>query len=76
MRQYEDVLGYSILTHEQKKLLERTHQRHQKIWESEERKAEHSIDQMKEVKWDNKENCLKVYYKTGWYHYMPNGDWY
>lgn len=76
MKNYEDILGYSTLTKEQQKLLERMQQRHQNAWESEKRRLEHSIEQMKRVEWDEQEKCLKVYYQADWYHYGLDGSWY
>lgn len=62
---------------EQKELLEETtNQRHQRAWEREKKKAEHSVEQMKEVNWDSEEECLKVYYEKDLYHYSLDGSWY
>ncbi|WP_338709212.1 hypothetical protein [Paenibacillus amylolyticus] len=76
MRKYENVPGYSLLTEEQKQLLKETNRRHQRAWESEKKKAEHSVEQMKKVEWDRQEKCLKVYYEKDWYHYSLDGSWY
>ncbi|MHA6258378.1 hypothetical protein ACXYMX_00570 [Sporosarcina sp. CAU 1771] len=39
-------------------------------------KEKHSLENIKKVVVDIKENCLKVYYKHEWYHYTPSGTWY
>ena len=72
----EHVKGYKKLTEEQKELFERTHQAHLKMMGTEKQK-QYSVENLKEIKWDQREKCLKVYWKgdTDWFHYR-NGAWY
>lgn len=67
--------GYNKLTEGQKQLFEETHQAHLSIMDSEMRKK-HTREQVAEVKWDNEEKCLKVYFSHGeCYHYLPTQEW-
>lgn len=69
------VKGLSKLTEIQKILFENTYTRHMLAMGTEMR--EKFEGKIKEVKWDAKENCLKVYYKEGtWWHYDTRGCWY
>ena len=76
MFMFNQVKGFSPLTDTQKNILERTYNRHTKAW-GEENRLEYTIDQIKEVKWDAKACCIKVFFKNGnWWHYLPDGSWF
>lgn len=58
------------------------HDKHLQAWESEERKEQHSLDNIKNVKYNPSDNLFYVYYKKTkhfekeWYHYDTNrGVW-
>lgn len=73
---FSKVKGYATLTDSQKELLDRVYVKHQSCMETEE-KEKHQIKNITEVKWDETENCLKVYYDSGnWWHYDIKGEWY
>lgn len=74
---HEDFLtikGFSDLTPEQADLFAHTYKRHYHGHGTEARKKR-TPDQIKEIKWDATEECLKVYYRDEWYHYDTEG-WY
>ncbi|MEC1725886.1 hypothetical protein P9E34_14300 [Schinkia azotoformans] len=56
--------------------------KHFNAWESDERKQQHSLKNIKKVEWNREENCFNVYYKKTkhfretWYHYTLSGKWY
>lgn len=59
-----------------------TQQRHCLSWESEERRKQHSIDNISKIRWDANEKCFNIFYKETenfssiWYHYDLDGRWY
>lgn len=67
--------GYHTLTDEQKALFERVHKRHMTAWgrENQRKYARHNIV---ELKWDEEEKTVNVYYPDVWWHYDEKGDWY
>ncbi|WP_371069112.1 hypothetical protein [Sediminibacillus sp. JSM 1682029] len=68
--------GYENLTDQQRAIFARTHVQHQEAMGLEKSK-EYGIQNVKELRWDDEENCLKVYFANGdWWHYTPNGQWY
>jgi hypothetical protein len=70
------VNGYESLTDDQKALFERVFANHMAMRDTDAKK-EYAAENLKEVKWDAKEKCLKVYYKNGdWWHYLPDGTWF
>lgn len=69
------IKGFSSLTPEQADLFARTYKRHYNAHGTEAR-MKRTPDQIKAIKWDSKERCLKVYFKDEWYHYDTKGDWY
>lgn len=72
----KNVKGYTKLPEQLKNLLHETHKAHLSMMGSEMRKK-HTVEHIKEVKWDSEEKCLKVYFDHGeWYHYSPAGEWY
>ena len=74
---FNHVKGFSKLTAEQKKLFRRVYYSHLKMMGTEARKK-YLPDQLKEIKWVQKENCLHVFWKgkTDWFHYDTRGCWY
>lgn len=69
------VKGYDKLTEEQKELFDQTYKAHLSMMGADMRKK-HTDEHIKEVKWDEGEKCLKVYFDHGeWYHY-ESGKWY
>lgn len=58
------------------------HRKHYNAWESEERKEQHSLNNIKKIEWNNQEQCFHVFYKATkrfsatWYHYTLDGKWY
>lgn len=64
------------------KKLYNTQKRHHLSWESEEKRNQHSLDNIEKIRWDVNNKCFKVYYKktkdssSTWYHYDLNGNWY
>lgn len=70
-----NLKGYSSLADPLKSLFERTYQNHLKSMGLKEREK-HTPVQLKEIKWNNRERCLKVYFKNGnWWNYSLNGTW-
>lgn len=40
-------------------------------------RAEHTLDNIKNITWDEDSNCLKVYLNNGnWWHYTTSEKWY
>lgn len=73
----DHVKGYEKLSLQQKELFENVYEKHLKaMGENQRRKYERS--QIKEIKWDAEEKCLKVYWSgdTDWFHYTTLGEWY
>lgn len=63
------------LTLLQRDLFERTYKSHLATMGIAMREK-HSLENIKTVKWDKKESCLKVYFNHGeWFHYYSNGSW-
>lgn len=72
----QSIPGYADLAPDQAELFDKIYNRHYHAWGTEKRK-EFTPDQIKNVKWDAKEKCIKVYYKNGdWWHYDRDGTWY
>jgi hypothetical protein len=70
------VKGVKGLTDDQRGLFEKVYIRHILAFGTEARKT-YLAENLKEVKWDKKERCLKVYFKNGdWWHYTTGGTWY
>lgn len=66
--------GYEKLTEQQQALFNRVHSSHLKAMGTDKRKEYEG--NVKAVKWDKKERCLKVYFTNGdWWHYFTNGTW-
>ncbi|MDQ0876788.1 D-alanyl-D-alanine dipeptidase [Paenibacillus sp. V4I3] len=66
--------GYRNLTELQQNLFKRAYTMHSNAMGTE---KQHKLDQLKEIKWDMKERCLKVYFKNGdWWHYCLDGTWF
>lgn len=73
----EHVKGYASLTDQQKELFHRVYEKHLAAMGTEKRKK-YEPSQLKEIKWNQSENCLHVYWKgdTDWFHYDTRGTWY
>lgn len=69
------INGYSKLTEEQKNLFNRVHKAHMKMFGLE-MQRKYAIENIKEIKWNKKENCIEVYYVDNWCHYDQRGHWY
>lgn len=60
----------------------KTYIKHYNCWESDERKQQHSLKNIKKVEWNREDKCFHVHYKKTkhfnevWYHYTLRGDWY
>jgi hypothetical protein len=68
--------GVSGLTDPQRGLFEKTYIKHLLAFGTEARKS-YLAENLKEIRWDRKERCLKVYFKNGdWWHYATDGTWY
>lgn len=72
----ENIRGYAKLTKAQKELFEKTYEAHLAMM-GEGMRKKYGPEQLKEIKWDREENCLKVYWKgdTDWFHYRIKGMW-
>ncbi|WML44061.1 hypothetical protein [Neobacillus sp. PS3-40] len=54
------------LTDDQYDLFIRTHTKHlAAFWEGSAEKEKRTLDHVKNVKWDKKDNCLKIYFLDG-----------
>jgi hypothetical protein len=53
----------------------RTHRSHMRAWGTENQKK-YSLPNVRDVKYDKREDCLKVYYDDEWWHYDRRGTWY
>jgi hypothetical protein len=51
------------------------HRAHMQAWGTENQKK-YSLPNVRDVKYDKREDCLKVYYDDEWWHYDRRGDWY
>lgn len=69
------IKGFAGLSDEQKQLFDRVYSRHMAAMGTEKRKK-YSVDHLKEIKWNETEKCLEVYYNDDWWHYDTKGDWY
>lgn len=74
---FSKVNGFSKLTEQQQQLFERVFKRHLAALGTEMQKK-YTSENLKEIKWDRKDKCLKVYWKsnTDWFRYATNGSWY
>ncbi len=69
----EHIKGYEKLPEQLQQFFKEVHKAHLSSRGVEMRK-QHTEEHIKEVKWDNVEKCLKVYYDNGeWYHYSNTG---
>lgn len=56
--------------------------KHYNVWDSIERKEQHSVDNISRITWDNKQKLFKVYYRktkhfsSVRYRYTLSGEWY
>jgi hypothetical protein len=53
----------------------RTHRAHMKAWGTDNQKK-YSLPNVKDVIYDEAEDCLKVYYDDTWWHYDRRRTWY
>lgn len=73
---FDTIKGYTILTDEQKKIFTVTFDRHMKA-RGTKLQEKYVLENLKEIKWDAAEDCLKVIYKNGdWWHYDAEHEWY
>lgn len=63
------------LTTEQFEMFLRIHKSHMRAMGTDNQKK-YSLENLKKIVWDKKENCLKVYYEDIWWHYDTRGCWY
>jgi hypothetical protein len=63
------------LTPEQYFLFLSTHVKHLKAMGAQNQKK-YSLSKVKNVQWDQQENCIKVYYEDSWWHYTKDHMWY
>lgn len=63
------------LTEEQYQLLIKVHDEHMR-YQGSENKEKYKLENIQNVVWDEKENCLKVYYSDIWWHYTKKMEWY
>ncbi|WP_085993596.1 recombinase family protein [Oceanobacillus senegalensis] len=67
--------GYDKLTDLQKRIFNQTHPKHLESMKMDKRK-EYDVQNIKKIKWDSREKCIKVYFKNGdWYHYFRDYTW-
>lgn len=52
----------------------KTHRAHMQAWGMENQKK-YSLPNVRDVKYDKREDCLKVYYEDVWWHYDRRGEW-
>ncbi|MFD1363177.1 hypothetical protein [Lentibacillus salinarum] len=72
----ENIEGYNVLTDKQKELFDQTYKAHVFMMDPEMRK-QHTEEHIKEIRWNENEQCLRVYFDNGeWYHYSLAGEWY
>lgn len=62
------------LTEEQEKLFLRVHKRHMAMNGTSNQKK-YALENVRNVEWDGKKDCLKVYYDDEWWHYDERGQW-
>lgn len=68
--------GYNQLTDRQRDLFDQVYSRHYASMGTEKRQN-YTRGDIKEIKWDSRENCLRVYFLNGeWFHYDTKGEWY
>jgi len=74
---FSKIKGYSKLTEHQQQLFSRVYKSHLKMMGTEKQK-QYAPEQLKEIKWVPKENCLHVFWKgdTDWFHYDTRWCWY
>lgn len=63
------------LTLEQHEMFIQIHKSHMKAMGTDSQRK-YAMENVKNVIWDKKENCLKVYYDDTWWHYDTRGCWY
>lgn len=65
-----------------REVLFKTLKKHYFAWESEERREQHSLNNINKITWDKKEKAFQVYfnstknYPSVWYYYNLKGEWY
>jgi sugar diacid utilization regulator len=72
---FSKVKGYNKLSPTAKLILERTYQLHQQAMGAETR-AKFTIADIQQVKWDNKERTVNIFFPDIWWHYTIDGKWY
>jgi len=63
------------LTAEQSEMFLNIHKNHMAAMGTENQKK-YARTKVKNVVWDYKDDCLKVYYEDIWWHYTKKGEWY
>jgi hypothetical protein len=63
------------LTSEQAGMFLSIHRSHMKAM-GEENQKKYALPNVRKVVWDEKDDCLKVYYEDTWWHYDRRGTWY
>lgn len=53
----------------------RVHRKHMDAFGVENQKK-YSLENVKKVKYDQKEGTINVYYEDNWWHYTIDGQWY
>ncbi len=69
------VKGYFSLTEIQRKLFLETYKKHLSAMGTVARQK-YMPQHLKEVKYDNEDNTVNVYFENDWYHYATDHTWY
>lgn len=70
-----NMKGYDKLTDLQRRVFNQTYLKHLESLGYEKRKI-YEMQNIKKIKWDNREKCIKVYFKNGdWFHYFRDNTW-
>lgn len=68
------VKGFKGLTTKQQQTFEQTYANHF-FHMGKTLKELHTVDKIKEVKYNEQEKCIEVYFEHEWYKYYPNKTW-
>ncbi|MEG7342538.1 hypothetical protein V6E27_28735 [Bacillus cereus] len=63
------------LTKEQYELFIKVHERHMQAFGTK-NQQKYALINVKDIVWDEDEDCLKVYYEDEWWHYTRELEWY
>jgi len=68
------IKGYNTLNNQEREIFEQTYQKHYDVQGSEQKKL-FEKEKIKEIKVNDEENCIEVYFEHEWFKYYSDFTW-